>query len=95
MLEKVLDVQKTSMFLNDTSEDIDAYFQYISSKKTSIFVFEVVTPTPYVVTKLKTTNIWKSEREKFSLTLGLNLRLQFGIWVCNDHEIHINTKYGN
>ena len=35
MLEKILDFQKTSMFLTDTSEDIDAHFRYIASKKTS------------------------------------------------------------
>ena len=37
MLEKVLDFkEKTSMFLTDTSEDIDAYLRYIASKKTSM-----------------------------------------------------------
>ena len=43
MLEKLLDFQKTSMFLTDTSEDIDAHFRYIALKK-SMF-FEVDTPT--------------------------------------------------
>ena len=43
MLEKVLDLKK-SMFLTDTSEDIDANLRYIASKKTSMF-FEVDTPT--------------------------------------------------
>ena len=33
ILEKVLDFQKTSMFLTDTSEDIDAHFRYMGSKK--------------------------------------------------------------
>ena len=37
MLEKVLNYQKTSMFLTDTSEDMDAYFQYIASKKIDVF----------------------------------------------------------
>ena len=39
MLEKVLDFQKTktSMFLTDTSEDIDAHFWYIASKKKIYF----------------------------------------------------------
>ena len=45
MLEKVLGFQKTSMFLTDTSEDVDAYFRYIASKKKSMFFFEVYTPT--------------------------------------------------
>ena len=33
MLEKVLIFKKTSMFLTDTSEDIDAHFRYIALKK--------------------------------------------------------------
>ena len=44
MLEKVLDFQKTSMFLTDISEDIDAHFRYITSKKKSIFFFSNWTP---------------------------------------------------
>ena len=35
--------KKTSMFLTDTSEDIDAYFRYIASKKNLRF-FEADTP---------------------------------------------------
>ena len=46
MLEKVLDFQKTSMSLTDTSEDIDAHFRYIASKKTSMF-FSKWTPLEY------------------------------------------------
>jgi len=37
MLEKVLDLKKTLIFLTDTSEDIDAYFRYITSKKLMFF----------------------------------------------------------
>ena len=44
MLENVFDFQKTSMFLSDTSEDIDAHFRNIASKKTSKF-FEVDAPS--------------------------------------------------
>ena len=44
MLEKVLDLKK-SMFLTDTSEDMDAYFRYINRKKKKHrYFFEVDTP---------------------------------------------------
>ena len=47
MLKKVLDFQKKkSMFLTDTSEDIDAYLRYITSKK--IYVFWKWTPLVYI-----------------------------------------------
>ena len=45
MLEKVLDVQKTSIFLTDASEDIDAHFRYIASKQIIDVFFKVDTPT--------------------------------------------------
>ena len=44
MLEKVLDLKKKSMFLTDTSEDIDAHFRYIASKKKIDVFLEVDTP---------------------------------------------------
>lgn len=37
MLEKVLDFEKTSMFLTDVSENIDAQPRCIASKKTSMY----------------------------------------------------------
>ena len=44
MLEKVLDLKKKpSIFLTDTTEDIDVYFRYITSKK-KIDVFSKWTP---------------------------------------------------
>ena len=39
MLEKALDFQKASMFLTNTSEDIDAHFRYIASKKKKPMIF--------------------------------------------------------
>ena len=50
MLEKVLDFQNTSMFLTDTSEDIDAHFRYIVSKKKTSMFFEMDTPTDLMST---------------------------------------------
>ena len=44
MLEKVLDLKKKSMFLTDTSEDIYAYFRYITSKKKTSMFFSKWTP---------------------------------------------------
>lgn len=37
MLEKVLDFEKTSMFLSDVSKNIDAKPRCIASKKTSMY----------------------------------------------------------
>ena len=69
MLEKVLYFQKTSMFLTDASEDIDALFRYIASKKYRGF-FEVDTP------------ILKAKRTIYMIKSSIDLYCIFYPIVC-------------
>ena len=81
MLEKVLDFQKALMFLTDTSEDIDAHFQYIALKKKSMFFRSghlYVNHTSSLIVHLtsgrKTSSRLASPGPEWAVVLGIALR---------------------